>query len=73
MRVSFFNPPKGTVFMLVNKNAKEGRNRYTFTVSIDKIKTINSITVKFTIDDSADKRDYGYAFINNSELSQLYL
>ena len=68
MIMSFFNPPDGTLFMLVNKDAKTDRNAYTFTVSRETIKSVNSVTVKFTISHSANKKDYGFASFNTNQL-----
>ena len=51
MNISFFNPPSGTSFKIIEKGGKAGRNTYTFTVSKKKVKDVNSISMKFNFVD----------------------
>ena len=51
MNISFFNPPSGTSFKIIEKSGKAGRNTYTFTVSKKKVKDVNSISMKFNFVD----------------------
>lgn len=64
MNISFFNPPRGTSFKLIEKGGREGRNTYTFTISKKKVEDVKSIAMKFNFVDN----DCGWISVETNQL-----